>query len=74
MTWEHFLEMLHAIYVSLVKKERLAHEYLDLIQMTESATKITNMFTERALFSPEFATLEETVMTRYLGMLKTYIR
>ena len=35
--------------------------------------EITRMFTERAIFFPEFAS-EQSQMTRYLSMLKTDIR
>lgn len=43
--------MFHSRYVSLVEMEKLAQEYLELRQETETMTEITNMFTERALFS-----------------------
>ena len=36
-------------------------------------TKITKMFTEGDLLSPEFATSEQAHMTRYLSMLKKNI-
>ena len=35
--------------------------------------KITKMFTERALFCPEFAASEQAQMNWYLSMLKTII-
>ena len=39
------------------REERLAQDYLDLRQMTDSVIEITKMFTQRALFSPDFAAL-----------------
>ena len=42
-------------YVTLVERERLAQEYLDLRQGTETVSEITKMFTERAIFCLEFA-------------------
>ena len=57
----------------LVEHERLSQEFLDLRQGTESETKITKMFTERAMFCLEFAASKQAQMTRYLSMLKTDI-
>ena len=39
-------------YVSLVERERLAQEYLELRQGTESVMEITKMFKERDMFCP----------------------
>ena len=61
-------------YLLLVEWERLAHEYIDLRQDTETVTEITKVFTERSMFFPEFSTSEKAQMTRYLTMLKTEIR
>ncbi|XP_023766423.1 uncharacterized protein LOC111914944 [Lactuca sativa] len=74
VTWEQFYEMFRSRYVSLVERERLAQEYLDLRQGTENVTEITKMFMKRSMFSPEFATSEHAQMTRYFNMLKTGIR
>ena len=63
MSWEQFPEMFRSRYVPLVEQERLAEEYLDLRQGTESVTEITKMFKERAMFCPEFASLEQAQMT-----------
>jgi len=38
-----------------MERERLAQEFLTLIQDGESVMEITRMFTERAMFFPEFA-------------------
>lgn len=38
-----------------------------------SVTEITMMFTERALFYPEYATSKQVQMYRYLSMIKTKI-
>ena len=60
-------------YVPRVERERLAQEFLDLRQGTKSVTKITRMFTERAVFRREFAS-EKVQMSRYLRMLKRDIK
>ena len=59
MSWEQFYEMSRSRYVQLVEHERLAQEYLDLRQRSETVTDITKMFTERAMFFPELATSEQ---------------
>ena len=56
-------------YVPRVERERLAQEFLELKQDSESVTEITRMFTERAMFCPEFAS-EQAQMSRYPSMLK----
>ena len=56
-----------------MEKKRLAQEYLDLRQSSETATKITKMFTERTLLYPKFMDLEQAQITRYLSMIKTDI-
>ena len=65
--------MFRALCIPRVKREWLAHEFLSLRQDGESVTEITRMFTERTMFSPEFA-FEQSQMTRYLSILKTNIR
>ena len=57
--------MLHG----LRERERLAQEFLELKYDSKSVTEITRMFTERVMFSLEFA-LEQAQMSRYLRMLK----
>lgn len=42
VTWEQFFEMFQEDYVLLVERERLAHEYLSLKQMTKTVTKIAS--------------------------------
>ena len=37
-------------------------------------TEITKMFTERAMFFPEFVASEQAQMTRYMSILKIDIR
>ena len=66
--------MFYSRYASLVEHERLALEYLDLRQETESVTEITKIFTKRAMFCLDFAASEQAQMTRYLSMLKMDIR
>ena len=51
------------------ERERLAQEFLELKYDSKSVTEITRMFTERVMFSLEFA-LEQAQMSRYLRMLK----
>ena len=56
MTWEQFSEMFCSQYIPLVERERLAQEYLDLRQGTEMVMENAKMFTDRAMFCPEFVT------------------
>ena len=51
--------MFRSRYVPLVDHARLAGEYMDLTQGTESVTEITRMITERAMFCLEFAASEQ---------------
>ncbi|KAI3700720.1 hypothetical protein L2E82_45358 [Cichorium intybus] len=74
ITWLQFKEQFKLEYVSQVEMERLAQEYLNLTQTTETVTEITKKFNERALFCLEFAATERMNMTRYLEMLRTDIR
>ena len=55
ISWDQFREMFSTRYVPRVERERLAQEFLELRQDSESVTEITRMFTERAMFCPEFA-------------------
>ncbi|XP_023747807.1 uncharacterized protein LOC111896008 [Lactuca sativa] len=73
VTWEQFRDMFRDRYIPRVEHDRLSQEFLELRQGTETVTEVTCMFTERAMFCPEFA-LEHAQMTRYLSMLKTDIR
>ena len=73
ISWDRFREMFSTRYVPQVERERLAQEFLELKQDSESVTEITRMFTERAMFCPEFAS-EQAQMSRYLSMLKRDIR
>ena len=61
--------MFSARYVPRVERERLAQEFLELKQGSESVTESTGMFIERAMFCPEFAS-EQAQMSRYPSMLK----
>ena len=73
VTWDQFRDMFSTRYVPRVEQERLAQEFLELRQDSESVMEITRMFTEKAMFFPKFA-LEQAQMTRYLSMLKIDIR
>lgn len=46
-------------YVPFMETERLAYEYFDLRLIRETITKITKIFTKRALFRLEFAASEQ---------------
>ena len=52
--WDQFREMFSTRYVPRVERERLAQVFLELKQDSDSVTEITRMFTERAMFRPEF--------------------
>ena len=65
--------MFRARYIPQVEREQLAQEFMSFRQDGESIMEITRMFTERAMFFPEFAS-EQAQMTHYLSMLKTDIR
>lgn len=60
VTWEQLSEMFRRRYVPMVERETLAQEYMDLRQTTDMMTEITKMFTESALFCPEFTASEQT--------------
>lgn len=55
VSWYQFREMFINRYVPQDERERLAQEFLELKQDSESVTEIIRMFTERAMFCPEFA-------------------
>ena len=50
VTWEKFLEIFRSRYVPMVERGRLAQDYLDVRQGTESVMEITKIFMERATF------------------------
>lgn len=74
VTWERFTAMFRDEYVPSVEKECLAQEFLTLRQGTESVTVIARMFHERAMFCPEHVSTEQARMSRYLCILRRYIR
>ncbi|KAI3701002.1 hypothetical protein L2E82_45643 [Cichorium intybus] len=74
ITWAEFTTTFIQEYVPQIKMERLAQEYLNLTQTTETVAEITKKFNERALFFPKYAATEKMRMTRYLAMLRTDIR
>ena len=59
------------MFRGLRERERLAQEFLELKQGSESVTEITKMFTKRVLFCFEFAASEQAQMTWYFSILKT---
>lgn len=73
MIWDQLMEMFRTQYVLLVKRERLAQEYMLLMQTRKLVKKITQIFTEIALFFPEYAASERFQMSHYLSMLKMRI-
>lgn len=64
VTWEKLTKMFCTDYVLLAERERLAQEYLSLKKTTDSATKITKMFSDIALFYPEYVASEQVQMSR----------
>ncbi|KAJ9552821.1 LOW QUALITY PROTEIN: hypothetical protein OSB04_016866 [Centaurea solstitialis] len=61
LTWEEF-------------KRRIAAEFLNLTQTTETVNEITAKFLEKLLFVPGYANDESLKMVRYMGVLKTEIK
>ena len=53
VTRERFTKLFRDEYVPEVERERLAQEFLSLMQKTKSVTEITGMFHERVLFYPD---------------------
>ncbi|KAI3751218.1 hypothetical protein L2E82_22266 [Cichorium intybus] len=74
ITWAEFTTKFRQEYVPQIEMERLAREYLNLTQTTETVAEITKKFNERALFCPEYAATEKMRMNRYLAMLRMDIR
>lgn len=58
VTWERFLEMFREEYVPLVEREWMAQEYMSLRQTTKTVTEINKLFHERALFCPNYASID----------------
>ncbi|KAJ9561168.1 hypothetical protein OSB04_006328 [Centaurea solstitialis] len=57
-----------------IEKERIAAEFLNLTQTTETVNEIIAKFLEKLLFVPGYANAESLKMARYLGVLKTEIK
>ncbi|KAI3672891.1 hypothetical protein L6452_38991 [Arctium lappa] len=74
LTWEEFVIRFRAEYVPPVEMERIAKEFLELTQTTETVKEMNRRFTEMALFCLQYAASEDMKMTRYKDMLRTEIR
>lgn len=74
LTWDEFVTRFRAEYVPPVEMERIAKEFLELTQTSETVKEMNRKFTEMALFCPQYAASEEMKMSRYKDMLRTEIR
>ncbi|KAJ9541386.1 hypothetical protein OSB04_027892 [Centaurea solstitialis] len=74
LTWEEFKVMMDEEFAPSIERERLAAEFLNMTQTTESVNEITAKFLEKLLFVPGYANDESLKKARYLGVLKTDIR
>ncbi|KAJ9544711.1 hypothetical protein OSB04_024418 [Centaurea solstitialis] len=74
MTWAQFTTRFQTEYVPRVEMQRLANEFMNLQQTTESVNEITKKFTELSIFCPRLAADDEWMMTRYIQMLRPEIR
>ncbi|KAI3715290.1 hypothetical protein L6452_22267 [Arctium lappa] len=74
MTWEEFVTRFRAEYVLPVEMDRIAKEFLELTQTTDTVKEMNRKFTEMALFCPQYAALEDMKISRYKDMLRTEIR
>ncbi|KAJ9536480.1 hypothetical protein OSB04_un000317 [Centaurea solstitialis] len=74
MTWAQFTTRFQTEYVPRVEIQRLANEFMNLQQTTESVNEITKKFTELSIFCPRLAADDEWMMTRYIQMLRPEIR
>ncbi|KAJ9557267.1 LOW QUALITY PROTEIN: hypothetical protein OSB04_011881 [Centaurea solstitialis] len=62
------------LHAPSIERERIAAEFLNLTQTTETVNEITTKFLEKLLFMPGYANDESLKMARYLGILKTKIK
>ncbi|KAJ9542165.1 LOW QUALITY PROTEIN: hypothetical protein OSB04_028671 [Centaurea solstitialis] len=74
LAWEEFKTMFDEEFAPSIEKERIAAEFLNLSQTTETVNEITAKFLEKLLFVPGYANDESLKMARYLGVLKTEIK
>ncbi|KAJ9541142.1 hypothetical protein OSB04_027648 [Centaurea solstitialis] len=74
LTWEEFKVMFDEEFAPSIERERIAAEFLNLTQTTETVNEITAKFLEKLLFVPGYANDESLKMARYLGVLKTEIK
>ncbi|KAJ9551973.1 hypothetical protein OSB04_016018 [Centaurea solstitialis] len=74
LTWEEFKVMFDEEFAPSIERERIAAEFLNLTQTTETVNEITAKFLENLLFVPGYANNESLKMARYLGILKTEIK
>ncbi|KAJ9551979.1 hypothetical protein OSB04_016024 [Centaurea solstitialis] len=74
LTWEEFKVMFDEEFAPSIERERIAAEFLNLSQTTETVNEITAKFLEKLLFVPGYANDESLKMARYMGVLKTEIK
>src|SRR5581483_9185474 len=74
LTWEEFRVMFDEEFAPSIEKERIASEFLQMKQTTESVNDITAQFSEKLLFVPGYANDESLKMARYAGILRSDIK
>ncbi|KAJ9552586.1 hypothetical protein OSB04_016631 [Centaurea solstitialis] len=74
LTWEEFKVMFDEEFAPSIERERIAAEFLNLTQTTETVNEITAKFLEKLLFVPGYTNDESLKMARYLAVLKTEIK
>ncbi|KAJ9556812.1 hypothetical protein OSB04_011426 [Centaurea solstitialis] len=74
LTWEEFKVVFDEEFAPSIERERLASEFLNMTQTTESVNEITAKFLEKLLFVPGYANDKSLKMARYVGILKTDIK
>ncbi|KAJ9551995.1 hypothetical protein OSB04_016040 [Centaurea solstitialis] len=74
LTWEEFKVMFDEEFAPSIERERIAAEFLNLTQTTETVNEITAKFLKKLLFVPGYANDESLKMARYMGVLKTEIK
>lgn len=65
--------MISERWLAAIKVQQLPREFWHMRHTTETMTKITTKFQQRALLVPQYATYKEMRKTRYHDMLISYI-
>ncbi|KAJ9556692.1 hypothetical protein OSB04_011306 [Centaurea solstitialis] len=74
LTCEEFKVMFDEEFAPSIERGRIAAEFLNLTQTTETVNEITAKFLEKLLFVPGYASDESLKMARYMGVLRTEIK